>query len=202
MDRDVVMASQRGRLLTAFVDEASEKGYHSVTIADIVARAGTAKRTFYEHFRDKEDCFVEAFKAGTTIVISAIVRAGDEADDPIERIEVGVRAYLDALMEIPNFTRLLLTDVIGGGAPVARRWMEWMDLLADGLITWRNESRVKYPDLPEITKMQAVTVLSGINELLRWEIVRAGMEGIESVADELIDTAIGLLTADVSHHER
>lgn len=196
------MASQRGRLLTAFVDEAAEKGYHSVTIADIVARAGTAKRTFYEHFRDKEDCFLETFKAGTTIVISAIVRAGDEADDPIERIEVGVRAYLGALMEIPNFARLLLTDVIGGGAPVAHRWMEWMELLADGLITWRNESRAKYPDLPEITKMQAVTVLSGINELLRWEIERAGMEGIEAVADELIDTAIGLLTADVSHHER
>ncbi|MDO8631562.1 MAG: TetR/AcrR family transcriptional regulator [Phycisphaerales bacterium] len=202
LDRDVVMASQRGRLLTAFVDEASEQGYHSVTIADVVARAGTAKRTFYEHFRDKEDCFVEAFKAGTTIVISAIVRAGDAADDPIERIEVGVRAYLDALIEIPNFARLLLTDVIGGGAPVARRWMRWMELLADGLIAWRNESRLNHPDLPEITKMQAVTVLSGINELLRWEIERVGVDGISAVADELIDTAIGLLTADVSHHER
>lgn len=196
------MASQRGRLLTAFVDEASEKGYHSVTISDIVARAGTAKRTFYEHFRDKEDCFVEAFKAGTTIVISSIVRAGDAADDPIERIEAGVRAYLDALIEFPNFTRLLLTDAIGGGAPVARRWMEWMELLADGLIAWRSASRLEHPQLPEITKLQAVTVLSGVNELLRWEIERVGVEGISTIADELIDTAIGLLTADVSHHER
>lgn len=202
LDRDVVMASQRGRLLTAFVDEAAEKGYHTVTISDIVARAGTAKRTFYEHFRDKEGCFLQAIEAGTAIVISAIVKAGDAVEDPIERIEVGVRAYLDTLVEMSNFTRLLLTDAIGGGQPVALRWKQWMELLADGLVTWRRESRVKHPDLPEISKLQAVTVLSGINELLRFEIQHGGIDGISTIADELIDTAIGLLTADVSHHER
>ena len=57
-----MLASQRGRLLSAFVALAADRGVGAVTISDIVRQAGTAKRTFYEHFRDKDDCFLQAFE--------------------------------------------------------------------------------------------------------------------------------------------
>lgn len=202
LDREVVMASQRGRLLSAFVEVAAEKGYNAVTIADIVRKAGTAKRTFYEHFADKEDCFVQAFDVTSQVVVSALVAAADPVHDPIRRIEVGVQAYLDAMRSMPYFAKLFLTESIAAGPMVADRWMNWIDLLAEGLISWRNESRVDHPEVPKLTKMQAVAVLSAINELLRFEIRRNGVEGIPGIADELIDVAVAFLTTDVVNRPR
>lgn len=203
LDREVVLASQRGRLLTAFVELAAEKGYNSVTIADIVGQAGTAKRTFYQHFEDKQDCFIQAFDVAGAAVVTEIVRAGDEVDDPIERIEVGVRAYLEAMQEMPYFAKLFLTESLAAGPTIAARWMGWVELLADGLVRWREESRAKHPEVPSLTRDQAVGVISGLNELVRFQILQHDVAAIAEIADDLIDLAVALLTADVSlrpHH--
>ncbi|MBI5311378.1 MAG: TetR/AcrR family transcriptional regulator [Actinobacteria bacterium] len=203
LDREVVLASQRGRLLTAFVEQAAEKGYNQVTIADIVRHAGTAKRTFYQHFADKQDCFIQAFEVASAAIITEIVRAGDATDDPIKRIEVGVSAYLEAMSEMPYFAQLFLTESLAAGPEIAARWMGWIELLADGIVGWRDESREKHPEIPPLTRRQAIGVISALNELVRFEILRNGVDSIGAIADELVDLAIGLLTADVAprpHH--
>ena len=202
LDRDVVLASQRGRLLTAFVELASEKGYNAVTIADIVGHAGTAKRTFYQHFEDKQECFTQAFDVAGAAVITEIVKAGDAVDDPIERIEVGVRAYLSAMQEMPYFAKLFLTESLAAGPQIAARWMGWIELLADGLVRWRDESRVKHPEVPALTRRQAIGVISALNELVRFEILKHDVPAVAEIADELVDLAVGLLTADVSPRPR
>src|ERR1700677_3114544 len=62
----------RGRLLVAIVDAVAERGYGATTIADIVALAKVSRRTFYEHFVDKEACFLQAYDAATAILLAAI----------------------------------------------------------------------------------------------------------------------------------
>src|SRR5829696_2746533 len=54
----VVAASQRTRLIEALGRAVAEKGYAAATIDDVVSGAGVSKKTFYEHFQDKEACFV------------------------------------------------------------------------------------------------------------------------------------------------
>ena len=63
LDRDVVEASQRARLLEAVGRAVAEKGYAAATIEDVVRGAGVSKKTFYEHFADKEGCFLAAYEA-------------------------------------------------------------------------------------------------------------------------------------------
>jgi len=198
LDREVVLASQRGRLLVAFIDAAAERGYNNVTIADIVRGAGTAKRTFYDHFEDKQDCFVQAFVEGSSFLISDIVRAGDAADDPIERIEIVVRTYLQGLIAQPNFTRLFLNSPISAGPEVTQQWIQWVELLADGLVAWRKESRTQHPEVPELTRAQAVAAISAINELARIQMHHHGIEGIAEGVDEAVQLAKAFLTVDVS----
>lgn len=196
LDREVVLASQRGRLLAAFVEVAAEKGYHAVTIQDIVSRAGTAKRTFYEHFRDKQDCFIQAFDLGSSSIVATIVQAAEPVHHPIERIDVGVRAYLDDLARYPQFTRFFLTEGMAAGPDLAEHWIAWVDALADTLVVWRRESRKQYPEVPEISKMHALAVISAINEVVRIAVHRDGVEAIPGLRDELAELAIALLTAD------
>jgi AcrR family transcriptional regulator len=52
--------SQRTRLLlgAAFVELLREKGYSAITVSDIIERANVGRSTFYSHYRDKDDLFV------------------------------------------------------------------------------------------------------------------------------------------------
>lgn len=197
LDREVVLASQRGRLLDAFVEEVAEKGYEAVTIADIVARAGTAKRTFYENFADKRECHLQAFVEGSSVLIADLVQVGDAATDPIGRIEVVVRAYLGGLMARPSFTMVFLSSATSGNDEVVEQWIRWIELLADGLVAWRTESRKEHPEVPPLTRSQAIAVVSAINELVRIQLRRGGIDAIADGADETVQLAKAFLTADV-----
>src|SRR5450755_1830932 len=55
---------QRARILSAMVEVASEAGYVGAAVAPVVARAGVSRRTFYELFDGREDCFLAAFEWG------------------------------------------------------------------------------------------------------------------------------------------
>ena len=68
----------------------SEKGYAKVTVADVVSLAGVSRRTFYEHFKDVEDCFVAAYEPATRALLAEVepaVRATPSSDWH-ERFEV------------------------------------------------------------------------------------------------------------------
>src|SRR3954447_26019152 len=73
LERDVVLASQRGRLLSAMAAALAANTDGGTTVADVVAGAGVSRTTFNEHFRDKEDCFLAAFDAGCDQLLDAIV---------------------------------------------------------------------------------------------------------------------------------
>ncbi|MEA2379823.1 MAG: hypothetical protein QOD13_3730 [Thermoleophilaceae bacterium] len=65
LDRDVVEASQRTRLLEAVGRAVAERGYAAATIDDVVRGAGVSKKTFYDHFADKQECFLAAYEAAS-----------------------------------------------------------------------------------------------------------------------------------------
>src|ERR687893_3211952 len=80
LDPRVVAASQRARLLEAVGRAVAEKGYAGATIDDVVRRAGVSKKTFYEHFADKEECFLAAYEAASEELL-ARVREAHEGQD-------------------------------------------------------------------------------------------------------------------------
>jgi AcrR family transcriptional regulator len=193
-----VLASQRGRLLSAFVALAADRGVGAVTISEIVRQAGTAKRTFYEHFRDKDDCFLQAFEVASELMVGTVIDTVAAEPDPVLRIDRGARAYLDALVAHPEFTRLFLTHMRAGGPQLAQRWTLWVETLAGVLVAWRVESRRMHPELPALTLLQATAAISAINEIVSITLLRDGIDGIALVADELVALTIAFLTADAA----
>jgi AcrR family transcriptional regulator len=74
--REVVDASQRGRLLDAMAHAVAEKGFGAVSVADVIARAGVSRKTFYVYFRDKLDCFLAAYDVGVEVLLATVREAG------------------------------------------------------------------------------------------------------------------------------
>src|SRR5215467_16170916 len=63
LPREFVARNQRERLIAGLAEAIAENGYASTTIAHITRHAAVSRRTFYEHFNSKDECFVAAYEA-------------------------------------------------------------------------------------------------------------------------------------------
>jgi AcrR family transcriptional regulator len=106
------------RMLTAMVQEISERGVANVSVAHVVARSGVSRRTFYELFDDREDCFLAAFEDALQHVAATVVPAYEASDGWRAKIRAGLIALLDALDCDRAMARLLVVESLAAG-PVA-----------------------------------------------------------------------------------
>jgi len=126
LDRSLVAASQRARLLEAVGRVVAEKGYAAATIEDVVRDAGVSKKTFYEHFSDKLDCFLAAYEAASDELLAHVRAAQEGADGEwLVRTRAGIHAYLRWLAAEPALARVFLIEIAAAG-PAALELRERM----------------------------------------------------------------------------
>jgi len=147
--REVIEASQRGRLLDAMAEVVAEKGYAATSVADVIANAGVSRRTFYEHFRDKEDCFLAAYDTGVAVLLDTVRQAGADIDDPLERTRARVRAYLETLAAEPAFARTFEIEIAAAGPRAQARRREVYERFAELAREDSVAARRQLPELPE-----------------------------------------------------
>jgi AcrR family transcriptional regulator len=124
LSRAFIASNQRERLLDAIANVVAEKGYAGTRVADITDYAGVSRKTFYELFTDKEECFLAAFDAITQLLMDRMARA--LATVGVDNWSVQVRAlvgeFLRFLAAEPAFARMCIVEVLGSGAAgLARR---------------------------------------------------------------------------------
>ena len=164
--REVVEASQRERMLDAIVQAVAEKGYSATTVGDVVSRAGVSRKTFYEHFRDKEECFLGAYDEGVEILMDQIRCAGEDAGSFYERMQARVRAYLTLLVEEPAFARAYLIEVFAAGETALERRRAVHGRLSKFGRELNEDARREFPEMPEVPDEVFVAAFGAINELL------------------------------------
>jgi AcrR family transcriptional regulator len=125
LPRTAVRASQRRRLLDAMTAVIATRGYANASVADAIAAAGVSRKTFYELYRDKEDCFLAASAAIGTRLLHAIIAAGDGATAGPARRRAQLECFLDGLARDPLAARVYLVDALA--VPKARRARHRMD---------------------------------------------------------------------------
>jgi AcrR family transcriptional regulator len=124
LTREEVSASQRRRILLALLEEVAERGYAATSVAHITARAGVSRKSFYEQFSDKEDCYFAAFDMAGAAQAMTVKRAIEKAGRPASRIEyfrLILQAFLDAVAASPAAARTLLVEVYAVGPEAVRR---------------------------------------------------------------------------------
>jgi AcrR family transcriptional regulator len=119
--REQVTEIQRARILTAMVQEISERGAANVSVAHVVARSGVSRRTFYEIFDDREDCFLAAFDDALGSVAAVVVPAHEGPGSWQARIRVALTALLETLEHDPATARLLIVESLAAGPRALER---------------------------------------------------------------------------------
>jgi AcrR family transcriptional regulator len=170
LTRDEVLASQRGRMIEAMAETVAAKGYAATTVADVVARAGVSRKTFYEHFGDREECFLAAYDAAVDALFGAVaerVAAGEPAgDDWRARVRAGVRAYLDALASEPAFARTFLVEVRVAGPRAQARRADVHARFVDFLRSQAALARQDHPWLPAVPDSVYTAIVGGMDEVV------------------------------------
>jgi AcrR family transcriptional regulator len=123
LSRDEVRADQRDRLLVSVVAVVAAKGYGGATIGDVLKRAHISRETFYQHFADKQECFLAAFDGAADLLIAMVEESlGPDTDPVLVRLDRVLATYLAALAGQRALARTFLIEVYGAGrATVSRR---------------------------------------------------------------------------------
>ena len=172
LSRDAVTSSQRERILDSMVEVVAELGYPETRVVDVIKRAGVSRKTFYELFDDREDCFLAAYDMALSELFRGTERAYESAPGPwAERIRIALEAFLGMLAAEPEKAKFCIVEALAAGPRALARRDAAIRQFTGIIDAGRSESD---RDLPAIT---ALSIAGGINELIYSELLKgAGAE--------------------------
>ena len=193
LTRDDVLESQRVRMIDAMAATVARKGYAGTTVGDVVAGAGVSRKTFYEHFRDKEDCFLAAFDSGVDALLQAIAAAEPDGPTRMDIVRARVRAYLVTLAARPEFARAFLIEVFAAGPRALERRQRVLARFEDFLRSLHAEVRRDFPDLPQVRDVTWVAAVGAVNEVVSQHVREGRAEELPELEDTLVEIQAALL---------
>jgi AcrR family transcriptional regulator len=186
LPRDFIVQNQRERIVTALVDTVAERGYNATTVAHITKAASVSRRTFYEHFADKEACFLAAYEMVADHIRDSMQAAAGSFEEWPQKVRAALGTMLRFLAGEPELARLCMIEPIAAGGEIAARHRASMQSLVEILKAGRPELGDERP-LPEATEE---TLVGGIVSLVVREISSGRTEQLEALLPDLVELAL------------
>ncbi|RDI54056.1 TetR/AcrR family transcriptional regulator [Nocardia mexicana] len=132
LDPADVVHSQRMRMYFGVLEAVAERGYTATTVADIVARASVSRRTFYQQFQGRDDCFAAAFAMAVEHVVGQLDAsiAGTPRTEWRTLIRTTLSEYLRVLADNSPCARALHIECLVAGPVVAEQRRQMKTVLA------------------------------------------------------------------------
>jgi AcrR family transcriptional regulator len=166
--RDGGPAGHRDRLIAALAVSVREKGYRDTTVADIVRLARTSRRNFYEHFEDRDGCFLALFDATNQAMLEEIAAAVDAELTLDEQVDRAVDAYIANVTAQPALYASFMRELPALGEVGAKRGQATLERFAQMLVGLVDAGRRAQPDFqaPPLDMDTAIITVGGLRELL------------------------------------
>jgi AcrR family transcriptional regulator len=183
---DLVKAVQRERLLAAMIEVVTEVGYNTLTVQNVLTRAGISRPTFYEQFEDKEDCFLAAFDAAAGRMREHIEAAAAEAA-PGWRAQLrgGIAGLLRFIDEEPAEARTVIVEARASSAAGLQRRDGLLDHFAACIDALVREDLDQVP-----SAIAAAGVVGGIESVLYARMQKGETENLDALLPSLIYFAV------------
>jgi AcrR family transcriptional regulator len=177
---------QRARIVAAAIDVVEETGWSRVTIAQIIGRARVSRKTFYEVFSDREDCFMAAFDQAVSQTRLAATRAFEGGVEWHEGIRAALASMLALMDDEPELARLCVVEAPVAGERVLRRRAELFDELASVVDRGRS-STAPSCDPPPLT---AEGVVGAVFTVLHTRLLRGAREPLTDLLGPLMSMIV------------
>lgn len=186
LPREFIVQNQRERIITALVDTVAERGYNATTVAHITKAASVSRRTFYEHFADKEACFLAAYEMVADHIRESMQVAAESFEDWPQKVRAALATMLRFLAGEPELARVCMIEPIAAGGEIAARHRSSMQGFVEILKAGRPEHSGERP-LPEATE---TTLVGGIVSLIVREINAGRTEKLEALLPDLVELTL------------
>jgi AcrR family transcriptional regulator len=182
LPREAVTESQRSRILQAMIEVVSERGYPETRVVDVIEVAGVSRKTFYELFSSKEDCFLATYDVLLGNLLGDTARGFESKPGApwAERIAAGLGELLEHLAEHPDEARYAIVEVLAAGPKALARRDAALRQFTGFLDAGRAETSI---ELPGITSL---SIAGGINELLYSEILHGATASLPGRLPDLM----------------
>jgi len=185
LPREFVVHNQRERLVAGLAEAIAENGYSGTTIAHITRHAAVSRRTFYEHFESKDECFVAAYDTVMVELQERVTQGFEEADDWPHSVRAGIAAMLSFLAAEPHLARLCMVEALVAGPVVVERY----DAAIKSFVPYFQSGREGRP--PEVLARLSPTteeaLVGGMVSLISRRIIAGKAEQLEDLLPDLVE---------------
>jgi len=183
LPRDFVVESQRERLLNGVVEAVAEHGYNEATIGRISGAAKVSRRTFYEYFTDKDDCFLAAYDVIDDHIRATTLGAPGASEPWPDRVRTRLGALLVALAQDPAVASFYLVEPLSAGGKIAARYRDAMQLLA---YTLRPDS----PPCEADMEVRDQALIGGVTTLIVRRLNSGGATRLPELLPDLVELVL------------
>jgi AcrR family transcriptional regulator len=185
LPREFVVHNQRERLIAGLAEAIAENGYSGTTIAHITRHAAVSRRTFYEHFNSKDECFVAAYDTVMNELRERVSAGFEEAEDWPHAVRSGIGAMLSFLAAEPHLARLCMVEALVAGPVVVERY----DAAIQSFVPYFQSGRKGRP--PEVLARLSPTteeaLVGGMVSLISRRIIAGQAEQLEELLPDLVE---------------
>jgi AcrR family transcriptional regulator len=181
----------RQRLLDALEASIAADGYPRTTVADIVRRARTSRRTFYQHFDSREACFVALLTDANAEQVRHIAAAVDPNAPWRSQVRQAIEAWISSGESRSALMVSWIRDVPSLGAAArglqrdaTENFIEMVQALADS-------DAFRAAGIGSVSRQRIIMLLGGLRELAAITVEEGGRAS--DIAEEAVDASIALL---------
>lgn len=170
VDTEQNREAQHARLMEGLAASIREKGLAQTQVSDIVRHARASRRTFYNHFEDKEACFVELMNAMSDAFLEEVDRSIDREAPIVTQIDQAIDTYLSLVTGDPELTQTFASPSLGEQIVMAQH--EAFERYAALIVSVVESDSARDPEVAPVSVERAYMLVSGFHHTLVRALVR------------------------------
>jgi AcrR family transcriptional regulator len=186
LPRGQVTEIQRSRMLAAAVEAVDEVGYARMTVAQVISRARVSRKTFYDVFADREDCFLAAFEQAVTQAESLAREAYERESNWRDGVRSALAKLLIFMDAEPGLAKLVVVEALAAGDRVLERRAQALDELA-GVVDQGRFLTNATREPPEVT---AEGIVGGVFAVIHTRLLEGGKEPLTDLLGSLMSMVV------------
>jgi AcrR family transcriptional regulator len=184
-----VASSQRERVQAAMRDLVAEHGYRGVAVAAVLRHAGVSRKTFYELYAGKEECFVAVYEDEMERLLTPVMRAFEGSEPWVDRLRTALGVLLGGLADDPSAARICFVEVLSAGPLALERRAQALAVL-DPLFSPHDSANDRDADGAPTPRARSFTAgsVGSLAEVLHREIAAGRIDELPALRAQLTDT--------------
>jgi len=184
-----VASSQRERVLAAMRELVATHGYRDVSVATVLRHAGVSRKTFYELYAGKEECFVAVYEGEMERLLTPVMRAFEGSEPWVDRLRTALGVLLGGLADDPSAARICFVEVLSAGPLALERRAHALAVL-DPLFSPHDSADDRDADGAPTPRARSFTAgsVGSLAEVLHREIAAGRIDELPALRAQLTDT--------------